>query len=138
MKRCEILIGADAEEFCLAFTVGWVKFTGHSIAVGEFKFSAVPLKNIFIISEIESGAKCFDIPVPNVIESYEETIFFLESIVGHQLIQAIEKINRDDPNRLANEIERLHKVAIKKYGEKPTTEKVYTEWLKEDISETLN
>ncbi|WP_028390816.1 hypothetical protein [Bacillus cihuensis] len=75
-------MGKEAEEFCLATKNGWAKLAGHSINVGQYQFSVVPLKNIFRVSEINSGAKILDVPVPKAVESNEDTTTFIEIIVG--------------------------------------------------------
>lgn len=138
MKKYEVQVGAEAEEFCLAFSDKWGKVGGHAITIDMYQFSAVPVKNIFRISEVTSGAKFFDMPVPEVIQSYEATLLYLETVVAAKLIQIINKVNEKNPNQLNNEIERLRKKSIELLGEKPQTEKLDTEWLKADISDVLN
>lgn len=124
MEHYNIQVGSEAEEFCLATSNGWVKVAGHSIIVDQYQFSAAPIKNFIRVSEIESGAKVFDVPVPDSVESYEETITFLEMIVSLKLIQLIRTVNDQDPGRLDREIEQMRKKAFETCGEKPPIEKV--------------
>lgn len=131
----EASVSPDAEEFNLAFNDKWVKVVGHLIIVNEFQFSAVPSKNIFRVSEVKSGAKLIDVTVPEHVESYEETILFLELRVIPQIVTIINKIGTKS---FKKQIEQMKKVAIAKLGQMPPTKKINTEWLKEVISEILN
>lgn len=76
MKQVEVYVSPDAEEFYLSFKMGWKKLVGHLIEVDDFQFSAVPISDFIRVSEFKSGTKLFDIPVPESIESYEETMLF--------------------------------------------------------------
>lgn len=118
MKEIEIEVSGQAEEFYLSTTKGWVKAAGHSITVGDFKFSAVPISGFILVSEVESGAKLFRVPVSEAIESYEETMLFLELNVAVQIVAAIEKIGQE---KMKNEINRLKTYSLNKFGQKPFT-----------------
>lgn len=135
MKDIEVTVSPDAEEIYLAFDKGWTKLFGHSITVGDFKFSAVPVKNYIRVSEFESGAKLMDIPVPNGIESYEETMFFLEVFVSPQIVMVVEKSGTENVKK---QINCMKEVAIKKHGQKPTGLKVDSEWFQTDTGGTVN
>ncbi|KIL71924.1 hypothetical protein [Bacillus badius] len=118
MKEIEIEVSGQAEEFYLSTTKGWVKVAGHSIAVGGFKFSAVPISGFILVSEVESGAKLFRVPVSEAIESYEETMLFLELNVAVQIVAVIERIGQE---KMRNEINRLKAYSLNKFGQKPFT-----------------
>lgn len=135
IKNIEVEVSPDAEEFYLAFSKGWTKFSGHSIETNGLKFSAVPIKDKIRVSEVESGAKFFDIPVPEEVDSFEETMFFLEIMVAPQIVMLIETIGL---NKVKQEIGRMRQTAISKYGEKPTGQKINTEWIRDDLSDVLH
>jgi hypothetical protein len=135
LKEVEVSVSPDAEEFYLACSTGWAKVVGHLIEVDRLKFSAIPIKNYIRVSEVESGAKLFDIPVLEQIESYEETMIFLEIIVAVKIVDLIERVGI---GKIQNEIAHFKEIAIKNYGQKPIGLKVNAEWLKADISDVLN
>lgn len=137
-EEYEVQVSEDAEEFCLAFPDEWVKVGGHSITIGKHQFSAVPFENHFRISEVTSGAKVVDIPVPEEIQSFEETMLYLETVVVIELINLIIKVNQNNPNRFDQEVELYRKRSIESLGEKPQTEKINMEFMTADISEVLN
>lgn len=119
MKEIEITVSPQAEEFCLAFLEkGWIKMVGHSITVGDLSFSAVPINDLIIVSEIETGAKVFTMPVPDAIESYEETVLFLETVIAGRIVMLIEKAGSEKVN---TEIQRLKEIMVSKHGDKPAT-----------------
>ncbi|USK85705.1 hypothetical protein [Peribacillus asahii] len=135
MKQVEVMVSPDAEEFYLACSTGWVKVIGHLIEVDGLQFSAVPIKDFIRVSEVESGAKLFDIFAPETIESYEETLMFLEINVAANIVMLIEKAGI---KKVQNQINLMKEAAFSKHGQKPTGQKVDTEWMKADISDVLN
>lgn len=134
MKKIFVTVSPEAEEFYLPCN-GWVKMTGHRITVDDLSFSAIPMSNIFRISEFESGARVFDVDVPEFIESYEETMSFLELCVAVKIVQLIEDVGKE---KIKMESRRVKEIMTNKLGPSPKGQKVNTEWLKADISETLN
>lgn len=96
MKHVEVMVSPDAEEFYLSCSKGWASVKGHLIKVDELEFSAVPVNDYILVSEVESGAKLINIPVPDTVESYEETMFFLEINVASRIVMIIEKIGIDE------------------------------------------
>lgn len=135
MKNIEVAVSPDAEEFYLAFEKGWTKLIGHSIVVGDFRFSAVPVQNFIRVSEVDSGAKLFDLPVPDGVESHGETMFFLELFVASRIVMLIEKAGIE---KTKEQINLMKQVAFNKHGKKPIGQKVNTEWIKEGISDQLH
>ncbi len=135
MENIEVAVSPDAEEVYLAFSKGWTKLFGHSITVGDLKFSAVPVSDYILVSEFQSGTKLMDIPVPTGIESYEETMFFLEVFVSSQIVMVIEKSGID---KVKDQIKRMKEAAFKKHGQKPTGEKVDSEWFYADTGDAVN
>ncbi|MFJ7662977.1 hypothetical protein ACIQXW_11290 [Lysinibacillus sp. NPDC097162] len=134
MKKIFVSVSPEAEEFYLLCNE-WVKLTGHKITIDDLSFSAIPFPNLFRIFEFESGARIFDVHVPDVIESYEETMLFLEIDVAVKLVKLIEHVGVE---KIKAESNRMKEIMTKKLGPKPKCEKINTEWLKADISETLN
>lgn len=135
MKEFKVAVSPEAEEFYLAFSKGWTKLTGHLIEVDQFKFSAVPVNDIILVSEVGSGAKVFHIPVPESVQSYEETMAFLEINVVVKIIMLIEKFGI---RKMEYEINLMKKKSYLNYGRKPIGQKVNVDWLKSDISDVLN
>jgi hypothetical protein len=67
LKQVEVRVSPDTEEFYLACSTGGSKVLGHLIEVDGLQFSAVPVNDFIRISEVESGAKLFDISVPETM-----------------------------------------------------------------------
>ncbi|MBO0962365.1 hypothetical protein J1P26_21920 [Neobacillus sp. MM2021_6] len=130
-----VSVSPDAYEFNLALKDKWAKVAGHLLKINEFKFSAVPIKNTIRISEVRSGAKLIDVRVPDNIQSYEDTMMFLELNVVPRLVMIIKKIGSEKFNNQVNE---FREIAIKNLGKKPATKKLDTNWLKEDKSGVLH
>lgn len=135
MKNIEVTVSPEAEEFYLALDKGWTKVFGHSIVVGDLKFSAVPIKDLIRVSEVESGAKLIDIPVPEAIQSFEETMFFLEIIVSSQIVLMLEKYGIE---KAKEQIALMKQSAFNKHGQKPNGQKVNMNWIKEDLSDIVH
>lgn len=131
----EVSVSPDAEEFYLACSTGWTKVLGHLIEVNGLQFSAVPVSNFIRVSEVESGTKLMDITVPETVESYEETMLFLELNVAVNIVMMIEKLGIGEFEKA---ITLAKEDAFKRCGYKPLSQKVNTEWLRADISELLN
>lgn len=122
METYFVQVDPEAKFFYLSTIKGWVKLYGHAISINNYQFSVIPLGSIFRISEIESGAKFVDIPVPDSIQSYEEVMNYLETVIGVNLVDLIRKVNEKDSNRLEKEIERMRLQAVQLHGQKPHTE----------------
>lgn len=122
MKSFQIEVSEQAEEFYLSTMKGWVKVAGHCISINDLKFSAVPFSgrssDSIRVSEIESGAKLFDVSVSNKVQSYEETMAFLEINVAISIVKVIEKIGIE---KMRKQVKRMAEISLKKHGEKPFT-----------------
>jgi hypothetical protein len=135
MREFKVTVSPEAEEFYLAFGKGWAKQMGHLIEVEQLKFSAVPVNDIILVSEVESGAIFFHIPVPEAIQSYDETMLFLELNVAVKIVMIIERVGID---KVESDINLFKESVYKKLGKKPTAQKVNIEWFKSDISDVLH
>ncbi|SET95086.1 hypothetical protein SAMN05421676_11231 [Salinibacillus kushneri] len=135
MGESIIEVSPQAEEFQLCFPNDWKKATGHRVKVNDFQFSAVPVTDKIIVSEISSGARFFETPIPKEVKDFESTMTFLEISIGARILMIIKKLGEEV---MQKEVRRLTEFAVKECGEQPPITKVDTEWLKEDISDTLH
>ncbi|WP_234028461.1 hypothetical protein [Lentibacillus sp. Marseille-P4043] len=78
----KIAVNEQPQQFYLALKK-WTPAVGHEIKVGQYRFSAIPVKNIIRVSEVTTGAKLYDIPVNFAIETLTATkgfnLFFLSN-----------------------------------------------------------
>lgn len=70
----------------------WQDVAGHVLTVGEFKFSVCCLPGYLInVSELETGAKAFDLFDISPLETQEEAFDFYKDNIGSILINILEK-----------------------------------------------
>lgn len=131
----KITVNKQTHRFFLALEK-WEPVVGHEIKVGDYRFCAIPLKEVINISEVTSGCKVLNIPISfeimMVTASKEQSLKYLEK-VGKQLEKFIEKTSDFDKH-----LEKMKNIAFDRLGEMPPIENVDTEWVFEDGSELLN
>ena len=135
MKAFQVNVSQDAEEFYLAFNTGWKKLAGHLIEVEDLKFSVIPVGDFMRLSEFESGAKIVNIPVSEHIQTYEETMLFMGTVVAATVVQLIHEHGID---KIKEQTDLIKKEYCQKHGERPSGKKINTDWLKADISAQLH
>ncbi|SET01020.1 hypothetical protein SAMN05421676_102335 [Salinibacillus kushneri] len=62
------------------------------VKVNDFQFSAVPVTDKIIVSEISSGARFFETPIPKEVKGFESTMTFLEISIGARILMIIKKL----------------------------------------------
>ncbi|EDN8094803.1 hypothetical protein ACHWNZ_002879 [Listeria monocytogenes] len=117
-------IYSNDQIFQLAYNDGWVGLRGTKINVQGIDFSFCPLwKNDKLrikISEVDTGALLFEIPIPRII-SYivnirEDLIEYYEA----EIVPIIELlIDGNGIEKIREETEKVKKQMIRKFGDMP-------------------
>lgn len=120
----EVIIGEQMEPFTIITNKGWATVYGHSIDAFGYKFYAAPYsKNgsfVWSITEAESGAKLFSQTDSSGSGSYEEVMFFLNTVLALRIVSVMTKLKAlDNFESLNQNIEMYRKNAVEKWGEIP-------------------
>lgn len=112
----KISVSPLPQKFHIALTKGWYEVTGFLITIEDFKFNAVPVRNSYIISEVESGARVCEIHIPKGLERCRNSLFFLEDFVAVKVAMIINEAGFD---KLKKETGKVKEYMVKNFGEKP-------------------
>ena len=137
MEKVKVELSTETEEFYLAYPEGWQKGVGFKVKLNGVAFSIVPISppHIVRVSDVESGLQVLDMDLPEHVVTYEDTMQFFGLSVVPRIYQTVEKFGF---KKYDEKVKTTKKMLFDKFGPMPKTAKVDTEWLRADISDTLN
>lgn len=131
----KVEVNPQSKKFWLAFPEGWESIHGHEIIVGEYSFSACPIKDGILVSEATTGMKVKLFP-QNFLSAYmgaskEGTLDYYEAFIVPYLVNALEK-HPDVKKSLAEGRDQIKKLGI---GNMPPIEDFDDRLITEPISD---